>query len=207
MMGPKISSQEDAMKKIWTVLIVMSMIGWLNGQTPPPRVPNWAGDAIWYQIFPERFDNGNPANDPTPADMAGAWPYQIPEGWSITSWTSDWYAMSDWETQNGHDFYWNTGVRRYGGDLEGIIRRLDYLQNLGINAIYLNPIFEAASHHKYDATLYHHIDNNFGPNPDLDKIIWSQENPADPATWGWTTADTLFLHLIRACHLRGMKII
>ncbi|MBP7460847.1 MAG: alpha-glucosidase C-terminal domain-containing protein, partial [Candidatus Delongbacteria bacterium] len=59
----------------------------------------------------------------------------------------------------------------------------------------------------YDATLYHHIDNNFGPNPDLDKIIWSQENPADPATWGWTTADTLFLHLIRACHLRGMKII
>ena len=57
------------------------------------------------------------------------------------------------------------GVRRYGGDLQGIINKLDYLKQLGINAIYLNPIFESPSLHKYDATMYHHVDNNFGPDP------------------------------------------
>lgn len=193
-------------KIVWLFLIIL-MYSNAKSEDNSPRVPQWSKDAVWYQIFPERFDNGNPANDPTPADMIGAWPYKVPEGWKITDWTSDWYQMCDWETNSGQDFYWVTGARRYGGDLEGIIRRLDYLQKLGVTALYLNPIFEAASHHKYDATMYHHIDNNFGPDPDLDKIIWSQEDPAKPETWKWTTADTLFLHLIRACHLRGMKII
>ncbi|MCB0732817.1 MAG: alpha-amylase, partial [Ignavibacteriae bacterium] len=160
------------------------------------RVPQWASEAVWYQIFPERFNNGDKNNDPKPIDLAGGWPYNIPEGWQNHPWTSDWYKLQPWEN-NGHDFYWNAGVRRYGGDLQGVINKLDYLQNLGITAIYFNPVFESPSLHKYDASSYHHIDNNFGPDPEKDRQIWSQENPIDPTTWQWTTADKLFLELIK----------
>jgi len=171
------------------------------------QVPSWAKEAIWYQIFPERFANGDKSNDPTPEDLKGSWPFYIPEGWQISPWTSDWYKLQPWEIKTGHDFYWNSGVRRYGGDIQGIINKLDYLKDLGINAIYLNPIFESPSSHKYDASMYHHVDNNFGPNPAKDKEIWAKENPGDPLTWQWTTADKLFLKLIKECHKRGMKII
>ncbi len=171
------------------------------------RVPEWSKTAVWYQIFPERFANGDKTNDPTPHDMEGAWPYVVPNGWQITPWTSDWFKLQPWETADGHDFYWNNGVRRYGGDLQGVIDHLDYLKNLGITAIYFNPLFESPSHHKYDTGMYHHIDNNFGPNPKEDENIWSEENPGDPKTWEWTSADSLFLSLIKKCHQIGIKVI
>jgi len=171
------------------------------------QVPSWAKEAIWYQIFPERFNNGVKSNDPQPEDMKGAWPYFVPEGWQIHPWTSDWYKLQPWEVKTNKDFYWNSGVRRYGGDIQGIIDKLDYLKNLGIIAIYLNPIFISPSHHKYDASTYHHVDYNFGPNHQLDKEIIAKENPGDPATWLWTSADKLFLKLVAECHKRGMKII
>lgn len=195
------------MKKIsiifFTVLTVIS----IHAQKKSESVPSWAKKAIWYQIFPERFSNGDYSNDPKPDDMKGAWPYFIPEGWQNHPWTSDWYKLQPWEVKTEKDFYWNAGVRRYGGDLQGVIDKLDYLKNLGINSIFLNPIFESPSLHKYDASMYHHVDNNFGPDPKKDSEIWSQENPSDPSTWKWTTADKLFLKLIKECHKRGMKII
>ncbi|KAB2839301.1 MAG: alpha-amylase, partial [Melioribacteraceae bacterium] len=61
--------------------------------------------------------------------------------------------------------------------------------------------------HKYDATMYHHVDNNFGPDPEGDRKMWAEENPADPKTWKWTSADKLLLKLIKETHKRGMKII
>jgi cyclomaltodextrinase / maltogenic alpha-amylase / neopullulanase len=172
-----------------------------------PRVPGWAKYAVWYQIFPERFANGDKTNDPTPHDMEGAWPYKTPEGWHITPWTADWYKLQPWEKGDGHDFYWNSGARRYGGDIKGITDHLNYLQKLGITAIYLTPIFESPSSHKYDTRMYHHIDNNFGPNPKADVKIWESEIPVDSKSWRWTTADKLFLKLIQEVHKRGMKII
>ena len=84
---------------------------------------------------------------------------------------------------------------------------MGYLADLGVNAIYLNPMFESPSLHKYDATMYHHIDNNFGPRPSLDKKIWAKENPGDPSSWKWTPADSLFLKFIRAVHKKKMKVI
>ncbi|MEJ2052848.1 MAG: glycoside hydrolase family 13 protein [Calditrichaceae bacterium] len=173
----------------------------------PKNVPAWSKEAIWYQIFPERFRNGDTNNDPTLEDMSGAWPYYQSDKWQIHPWTSDWYKLQPWEKANGHDFYWNHGLRRYGGDLQGILDRLDYLQELGITAIYFNPLFESPSLHKYDATMYHHIDNNFGPDPDGDRKIWNKENPADPSTWRWTSADLLFLKLIKECHKRNIHVI
>ncbi|MBZ0177735.1 MAG: glycoside hydrolase family 13 protein [Melioribacteraceae bacterium] len=193
--------------KLSIIIAVLGSILSLNAQPGFSDVPDWAKKAVWYQIFPERFWDGDPSNNPTSVDLEGAWPYFVPEGWSTKSWTSDWYFQDEWEKNSGLNFYSNCGLRRYGGDLQGIISHLSYLQDLGINAIYLNPIFESPSLHKYDASMYHHIDNNFGPEPELDRQIWNKEDPGDPETWQWTHADKLFLKLIDEAHKRDIKII
>lgn len=164
-------------------------------------VPEWAKHVIWYQIFPERFRNGDPANDPTRERLG------TPEGWEISPWTGDWYNQSGWEKEMGSTFRESVYKRRYGGDLQGIIDKLDYLKELGIGGIYLNPIFDAVSLHKYDTSYYHHVDRFFGPDPEGDAEIMEQEDPQDPDTWQWTSADKLLLELIDQVHRRDMKII
>lgn len=166
------------------------------------RTPEWAKDAIWYQIFPERFRNGDPKNDPTLQEL------EMPANreWHVSPWTSDWYRLQTWEAAHSPKFYENVFDRRYGGDLEGVIEKLDYLSDLGITAIYFNPVFEAFSLHKYDASTYHHIDNNFGPDSKGDLTIIRNETD-DPTTWRRTAADSVFLHLIKEAHKRGIKII
>lgn len=178
-----------------------------GGEEDLSKVPDWAKHAVWYQIFPERFRNGDPANDPQPRDLEGSWPHFVPEGWQVSKWTGDWYQLQPWEQKDGKGFYVHVQHRRYGGDLQGVLEKLDYLQELGVTALYFNPLFESPSLHKYDATMYHHIDNNFGSDPEADRAIWARENPADPSTWQWTSADRLFLRLIQEVHRRGMKII
>jgi glycosidase len=131
----------------------------------------------------------------------------VPQSWKVSPWTGDWYARADWEQERGPNFFEN-GVfdRRYGGDLQGVLDKLDYLSNLGINTIYFNPIFYARSLHKYDGSSFHHIDPYFGPNPVGDSKIIAQET-SDPATWQWTAADKLFLEVVRQAHARGMRVI
>ncbi|MCG8474728.1 MAG: glycoside hydrolase family 13 protein, partial [Cytophagales bacterium] len=104
-------------------------------------------------------------------------------------------------------FYSYVQMRRYGGDLQGILDKLDYLQDLGITALYINPLNDAPSLHKYDARHYRHIDRNFGPDPKGDEAIIAKENPVDPATWQMTSADKLFIKLIREAHKRNMKVV
>lgn len=170
-------------------------------------VPQWAKKVIWYQIFPERFRNGDPSNDPRIENLKGAWPYDISSPWQIHPWTSDWYELQPYEKENGKNIWFNMQRRRYGGDIQGIIDKLEYLQELGVTALYLNPVFESPSLHKYDGATYHHIDPNFGPDPDGDRKIISSEVFDDPSTWKWTSADKLFLKLVRELHNRGMYII
>lgn len=162
--------------------------------TPTDFVPDWAKGIVWYQIFPERFWNGDPGNDPRLEDQAGAWPHDQSPPWQIHPWTADWYELQPYERANGQSLWHNLQRRRYGGDLQGIIDRLDYLQDLDVDALYLNPVFSAPSSHKYDGAAYHHVDPTFGPDPEGDRALMAQENPADPATWVWTAADKL-LHL------------
>ena len=171
------------------------------------KVPEWSKHVVWYQIFPERFRNGDKGNDPTMEDQIGAWPHQLTARWKVSNWTSDWYKLQPWEQKDGKGFYFHVQQRRYGGDLQGIIDKLDYLKDLGIGAIYLNPIFQSPSLHKYDATFYHHVDKNFGPDPEGDRKLWAEENPADPTTWKWTSADKLFLTLLKEAHKRDIKVI
>lgn len=168
--------------------------------------PEWAKHAIWYQIFPERFANGDPSNDPTPESLIGARAGPT-EGWQVHPWTSDWYAPQPYERRAGGDIWEHLPHRRYGGDLAGILQRLDYLQELGVNALYLNPVFASPSHHKYDAATHIHIDPHFGPDPSGDRAIIARERPDDPATWQWTSADRLALGLMAEVHRRGMHLI
>lgn len=169
--------------------------------------PQWAKKVVWYQIFPERFRNGDLSNDPTLKDIEGAYPHDTSSPWQIHPWTSDWYELQPYEKENGKDIWFNLQRRRYGGDLQGIIDKLDYLQDLGVTALYLNPVFEAPSLHKYDGETFHHIDPNFGPDPLGDRKLIAKEIPDDPSTWVWTSADRLFLELVRQAHARKMYII
>lgn len=158
-------------------------------------------------MFVERFRNGDSSNDPNAHDIEGVTDEPPPAGWQPTPWTQDWYRQEPWAEATGKDFYGTVHFRRYGGDLQGLIDGLDYLQELGVTALYLNPVNDAPSLHKYDARNYHHIDRNFGPDPRGDETRTSGEDPADPSTWKWTSADSLFLALVREVHRRDMRII
>jgi glycosidase len=171
-------------------------------------VPVWAKEAIWYQIFVERFRNGDPENDPTPSDMSGSYPEKLPVNWKITPWGHDWFAHEPWLDDVGaNGFDSKIQARRYGGDLQGVLDEMDYLQALGITAIYFNPLNDSPSLHKYDARNYAHIDRNFGPDPKGDVAIMDAEIHDDPSTWKWTSADKLFLKVINEFHKRGIRVI
>ncbi len=107
--------------------------------------PAWLHEAVFYQIFPDRFDNANPATDPRPEEY---------EYRGLRPCTYPWGSPPDPKQFPSLVFY--------GGDLPGITRRLDYIQALGANALYLNPIFTAFSNHKYDVVDYEHVDPHFG---------------------------------------------
>ncbi|MGX7125252.1 glycoside hydrolase family 13 protein [Enterococcus viikkiensis] len=94
------------------------------------KIPDWVPQTVWYQIFPERFYNGDLSNDP---EAVLAWGSEAP-----------------------------TRENFFGGDLQGVIDKLDYLEDLGINGIYLCPIFTAPSNHKYDTVDYYEVDPHFG---------------------------------------------
>jgi hypothetical protein len=64
-------------------------------------VPEWATDAVFYQIFPERFRNGDPSNDPTRASLEYPVDERVPAGWQVSPWTEDWYARPPWEAERG----------------------------------------------------------------------------------------------------------
>ncbi len=110
------------------------------------RTPSWVWEAVFYQIFPERFRNGDPTNDPPGVKN---WVYARIQPW--------------WEKGESEPFY--------GGDLKGIIQSLDYLKELGVTAIYLNPIFKSLSSHKYDIIDYYEIDPHFGTKDDFKKLL------------------------------------
>ncbi len=171
-------------------------------------VPEWSKSAIWYQVFVERFRNGDTTNDPTIDDMKGGYPDSYPKSWKITPWGHDWYAREPWlDSLPAGSFYSKIQARRYGGDLQGVLDEIEYISSLGINVVYFNPLNDSPSLHKYDARTYTHIDRNFGPDPEGDKWLMDNEVHDDPATWPWTAADKLFLKLVEEFHKRGILVI
>ena len=112
--------------------------------------PDWLQTAVFYQIFPDRFHNGDPRLNPQPSEF-------------------------EFRGQQPHTYAWGEPAPKeqpfplvfYGGDLPGIGQKLDYLQALGVNALYLNPVFTAYSNHKYDVADYEQVDPHFGGNDAL----------------------------------------
>lgn len=202
------------MKSLKPIIILLLGFCYLSGCRNETKnrelayVPEWSKEAIWYQIFVERFRNGDPGNDPTPADMAGSYPVRLPGNWKITPWDHDWYAHEPWlDSVKVNGFNSKIQARRYGGDLQGVLDKMDYIQSLGVTAIYFNPLNDSPSLHKYDAANYTHIDRNFGHDPLGDVAIMDSETHDDPATWKWTSADKLFLKVIDEFHKRGIRVI
>lgn len=194
------------MKNILLFAVLFWIAGLTHCQSQSSAEPlDWTEGIVWYQIFPERYYNANPVNDPKASEVPNT---EDMPNWQIHPWTSDWYTIQPWEIEKSDKFYDVVFQRRYGGDLIGVVERLEYLKNLGVDAIYFNPVFESPSLHKYDASTFHHIDDNFGPNPAQDKarIAAANENE-NPDTWIWTSADSLFLQLIKEAHQRGIRVV
>jgi len=151
---------------------------------PDFATPAWARGAVVYQIFPDRFANGDPSNDPSPDDEPGAegaeryrfgdvygnpilprdWETDLPEGF-CRAYTAPTEPCE--EEPLGRDFY--------GGDLAGIRDHLDELADLGVTVLYLNPVFAAPSNHRYDTADYAVIDPDLGTTADLEALIAEAE--------------------------------
>jgi cyclomaltodextrinase / maltogenic alpha-amylase / neopullulanase len=194
------------MKKSFILLLLFAFQPVL-AQNEHSLPPSWAKSVIWYELFVERFSNGDPSNDPKLQDITVPGESEPPSDWAITPWTSDWYQQEPWAARTGKKLNETVFFRRYGGDLQGVLNKLDYLKDLGITAIYFRPLNDAPSQHKYDARSYHHIDVNFGPDPEGDKRIIASENPLDTNTWKWTSADKLFLKVIEEAHKRNIRVV
>jgi cyclomaltodextrinase len=163
---------------------------WQTPVKPAFETPAWAQRAVWYQIFPERFRNGDKANDPA----------------NTVAWTVKWNAPvpgAPAQTAGGRGGA-NPGNRHYGGDIQGIQAELPYLRSLGITAIYLNPIFKSPSIHKYDTADYRHVDDGFGAPGDPAELSSETE---DPATWKWTKSDKILLDFVAEAHRQGFKVV
>ena len=161
--------------------------------------PDWAKGAIMYQIYPDRFCNGDPSNDVKTNE------YVYLENMVE--------KVADWNTPPAA-----SDVNKfYGGDLQGVIDKLDYLEDLGVEAIYFNPIFVSPSNHKYDAQDYHHIDPHFGKIiNDGGKVLGKNAKTNAAASMymkrttdkaNLTASDKLFIELVEKAHKKGIKVL
>ena len=133
----------------------------LSVYQPGFQTPDWAADAVYYYVFPERFRNGDRSNDPQP----GSRRYQTHAIELHQRWTDMPFKPG---SGDGSDAAHNNDF--HGGDLAGIIEKLDHIRALGANTIYMTPVFQAASNHKYDTGDFHRIDPGFGTNADFTRL-------------------------------------
>lgn len=167
--------------------------------SPGYKTPDWAKGAVMYQIFVDRFYNGDTSND-----------VEDREYFYIGDYTS---KIKDWEKFPAY-----MGVREfYGGDLKGVKEKLDYLQSLGVEVLYFNPIFVSPSNHKYDIQDYDYIDPHYGVIlKDEGQCLpdWEKENSKASRYICRVTdktnleaSNSFFIELVEEIHKRGMKVI
>lgn len=136
------------------------------------KTPDWMKNAVVYQIFPERFYNGDASNDTANTNARGDVDYEL---------INDWYTLPENPEQetlhpntypaNAYKGDGNWSNEIYGGDLKGITERIDYLKALGVSVIYLNPVFESISSHRYDTSDYKNIDPILGTLGDFEELV------------------------------------
>ena len=166
---------------------------------PGFSTPDWAKGAVMYQIYVDRFYNGDPTNDVESNEY-------IYIGEPCT-------RVTDWSKYPAY-----MGVREfYGGDLQGVLDKLDYLQDLGVEVIYFNPIFVSPSNHKYDSQDYDHIDPHYGKIVvDGGDVLQEGQRENYYATKyrqrvtrkeNLEASNELFVRVVEEMHKRGMKVI
>ena len=153
----------------------------------PFFTPDWVKDGIIYQIFTDRFYNGNPKINPDFSewyyegiDLAPSKGELLPKYTQYFHLVNDWYDVSGLTKSPFHaankDGYQPEYNSFYGGDIEGVRQKLDYLENLGITIIYFNSLFQAKSNHKYDAVDYMKIDPHFGTEAEFKQFVKEAHN-------------------------------
>ncbi|MCK4415077.1 MAG: alpha amylase N-terminal ig-like domain-containing protein [Candidatus Eisenbacteria sp.] len=139
------------------------------------HAPEWVRDGIFYQIFPERFANGERSNDPDFKEWYYEGHTRLPRVGTFDGeyyhLIKDWYdvaglSKSPYRSDGKPDWF-----SFYGGDIQGVMENLPYLRDLGITIIYFNPIFAARSSHKYDAADYRKVDPHFGGNEVFTRFV------------------------------------
>lgn len=166
---------------------------------PGFSTPDWAKGAVMYQIFTDRFYNGDKSNDVE---------------------TNEYYYIGDYSQRvtNWDKYPANMGVREfYGGDLQGVRDKLDYLQDLGVEVVYFNPLFVSPSNHKYDIQDYDYIDPHYGkivddggevlPNGVTDNSQATKYKKRTTGLKNLEASNELFIKLVEELHRRGMKVI
>ena len=166
---------------------------------PGFSTPDWAKGAVMYQIFTDRFYNGDKSNDVE---------------------TNEYYYIGDYSRRvtNWDKYPANMGVREfYGGDLQGIMDKLDYLQELGVEVVYFNPLFVSPSNHKYDIQDYDYIDPHYGkivddggevlPDGVTDNSQATKYKKRTTGLKNLEASNELFIKLVEELHRRGMKVI
>ena len=166
---------------------------------PGFSTPDWAKGAVMYQIFTDRFYNGDKSNDVE---------------------TNEYYYIGDYSQRvtNWDKYPANMGVREfYGGDLQGVMDKLDYLQELGVEVVYFNPLFVSPSNHKYDIQDYDYIDPHYGkivddggevlPDGVTDNSQATKYKKRTTGLKNLEASNELFIKLVEELHRRGMKVI
>ena len=167
--------------------------------TPGFSTPDWAKGAVFYQIYVDRFANGDPSNDVLDREY-------IYIGEPVT-------RVTDWNKYPA-----KMGVREfYGGDLQGVLDHLDYLQELGVDVLYLNPIFVSPSNHKYDIQDYDYVDPHFTtiavdegevlPEGSLNNIQATKYISRVTDKRNLEASNAFFVKFVEEVHSRGMRVI
>ena len=138
------------------------------------QTPDWMKDAVIYQIFPDRFFDGDVSNNQAQTWARGEVDYEYITNWYTLPENPEQEGIlseSEYKATGAHwgDGQWSNEI--YGGDLEGITQRIGYLKALGVNVIYLNPIFWSISNHRYDAVDYTEIDPILGTMGDFNELV------------------------------------
>jgi|GEM_PF-3750657 len=185
------------------------------------RTPDWAKGLVWYQVFPERFRDGNPSNNPngwdvSPVEWDGSFgdatTDEIEQAWNRRLVEPRRFRYQD--DRAGGSVYNGIFARRYGGDLIGVFNQLESLADQGYSGIYLCPVFRSRSLHKYDASDHRHIDPTLGhpgiykdQGPGHTKLL-PTEDPADESTWEMTTSDQWFVDVfLPKAKSLGLKVV
>ncbi len=167
--------------------------------TPGFHTPEWAKGAVFYQIFVDRFRNGSKENDPLDREYAYIGGHTV--------------AVKDWEKYPDA-----LDVRCfYGGDLQGVEEKLDYLKELGVDVIYFNPLFVSPSNHKYDIQDYDYIDPHFAVICEDDGDLMKEDNFNNQVATRYIarvtkkenleSSNAYFAYLVQKIHEKGMRVI